>query len=977
MPYCPECSASVPSGAAVCPTCGASLVSTPADAAEPSAPPTSDLELVTADLRNSVRPQYELLRVLGTGGMGTVFLLREPALKRLVAVKVLAPWLAADPTARARFAREARAAAALSHPNVVRVYAEGETLGLRLPYIVMQYVEGPTLAEWMEQHKRASEREARRIIGEVAAALAAAHARQLVHRDVKPSNVLVEHETGRAYVVDFGVSAALATAGEETTRLTATGTVAGTPIYMSPEQALGEAVTPKSDVYSLGVLAYELLVGQLPYEAHTAMGWAAAHLHNTPTPVRVHRADLAPEVAALVDRCLAKSADDRPTAVEVARGLLPSIESEIEWPPPGLHWMRGRGSVLGRIGVGVAGGALLTLTALLLTPPILQAHSNWLWRFQVERAASTTDPSSVPLFVWQTTLALGLALFTLGTVAFLGVGTKLLARAVRLRRAGWRWGTLLDLAADRDGRSGSILAGAREFASLEAPARASILRARRRSAGWRTAAGLWTAAGLGLWAVALAAAAPSDSRAAPVVTLTAWLLLAVPPLGALAVSVLARARERILSGPLARSRGGVDADTDATRWYRGFPGGAEPAAAPRHAAPRLARAAEIAALALGVAAVIAVAESAVAGVAAVIFTQRLGPKTVAFIADQARLSSDDPMRVAQLAVRPFLPPDEPDPPAGAPEGWMRGLRGRPGATGGLPAYPVEPSVLIPHPDVILRDVVEGRRKIPADTLEMLEALGANTRTMFFRRLARFGALDSLFTPRRYRTGRAAAGSTDLEPVRTPLGDAALANVAGAIAAAARHRLDSAAVRLGENAALAEALLRVPQPRVNQIAAHLLASTALAPLSAIAAARGDAAGAAQLADAAQRMASAIPYASGVAGLAVDPKDLIQFTGAVLSARVPAGYRVEWLAEGWAGLCANPWELLAGPSAARAHAIVATADLAVDVPHARDLALSAGGQWSAQRSEGANRVLAWVRDRSPWGLVSRIRECGGVI
>ncbi|MGD0485395.1 MAG: hypothetical protein ABSB58_12210, partial [Gemmatimonadales bacterium] len=164
---------------------------------------------------------------------------------------------------------------------------------------------------------------------------------------------------------------------------------------------------------------------------------------------------------------------------------------------------------------------------------------------------------------------------------------------------------------------------------------------------------------------------------------------------------------------------------------------------------------------------------------------------------------------------------------------------------------------------------------------------------------------------------------------------------------------------------------------NQVGARLLARTALAPLATIAGARGDAAGAAQLADAAQRMASAIPYASGVAGLAVDPKDLIQFTGAVLSPRVPAGYRVEWMAEGWAGLCANPWELLAGPSAARSAAIVATADLAIDVPHAHDLALSAGGQWSARKVEGANALVAWVKDRSPWGLVSRIRECAGVI
>jgi serine/threonine protein kinase len=132
MPYCPECSASVPDGAAACPTCGAALVSTPADGTEQESSQDADLELVSADLRHSLAPQYEFLRVLGTGGMGAVYLLREPALKRLVAVKVLAPWLAADPRARTRFEREARAAAALSHPNVVRVYAEGETSGLRL-----------------------------------------------------------------------------------------------------------------------------------------------------------------------------------------------------------------------------------------------------------------------------------------------------------------------------------------------------------------------------------------------------------------------------------------------------------------------------------------------------------------------------------------------------------------------------------------------------------------------------------------------------------------------------------------------------------------------------------------------------------------------------------------------------------------------------------------------------------------------------
>ena len=978
MPYCPECSASVPDRAASCPTCGAALVSTPADGAEQEPSQDADLELVTADLAHSLAPQYEFLRVLGTGGMGAVCLLREPALKRLVAVKVLAPWLAADPRARTRFEREARAAAALSHPNVVRVYAEGETSGLRLPYIVMQYVDGPTLTEWMEQHQPASEREARRIIGEVASGLAAAHARQLVHRDVKPSNVLVEHDTGRAYVVDFGVSAALATSpSEDATRLTATGTIAGTPIYMSPEQASGDLVTPKSDVYSLGILAYELLVGELPYQAHTAMGWAAAHMRDTPTPVRVHRGDLAPEVAAIVDRCLAKQAEDRPSAEEVARGLLPGIESDIEWPPPGLHWMRGRGTVLGRLGAVAAGGALLTLTALHFTPVILRAHGNWLWRFQIERGATgTPDASSLPLFLWQTALALGVAAFALGVVPFLGAGTQLLARLVWRRREGWRWRTLFDLAADRDGRSGSIIGGAREYASLEVAARERILATRRAVVAWRVAAGVWVAAGLGVWAIVLAVGVPSNARDAPIVGLPAWLLLCLPPLAAFAAGAVARGRERVLAGPLRRSRTATDARSDAARWYRGVPGAEGPAGPPHRHTKAIARGAELALLALGVAAVLAVAEAAVAGVAAVFFTQRLGPQTVVFVAEQARLSTDDPLRATQRAVRSYLAAPTPEPYGGAPRAWLRGLIRRPD-DGGLAAYPVAPASLLPSPDATLRDAVEGHL-IPADTLALFEALGGHTRTAFFRRLARYEDLDSLFTPHRIRTGwRETTDTLGIEPIRTPLGDAALANLAGAIAAAARRQLDSAAVRLGENATLAEALLRVPEPRFNQIGAHILARFALAPLASIAAARGDAAGAAQLADAAQRMAAGLPSAKGVAGLAVDPKDFLQFSGAVLNPRVPAGYRVEWMAEGWAGLCANPWELLAGPSAGRRTAILAAADLAADIPRAHEFALGAAEVWAFRMRPTMNPVLGWLLDRGPWGLVTRIRECGAVL
>ena len=333
MPYCPECSSSVPHGVETCPTCGASLVPTPTGGAtsQPAARPPTDTAQVAADLGAALGEGYQYLRLVGVGGMGAVFLFREVALKRLVAVKVMAPDLAADAGSRARFTREARSAAALSHPNVVRVYAVGETDGLHLPYIVMQYVEGPSLAQWMQEHRRSSERDGRRIIGEVAAGLAAAHARGFLHRDVKPANVLLEAETGRAYVADFGVSAALAKSSPEATgSLTATGHVVGTPIYMSPEQAAGEQLTDKSDVYSLGVMAYELLVGELPFKATTAMGWAAAHLRDTPTPVAHRRADLSPEVSRLVDRGLVRrqrsSADGRSVVLTLTPGGRRALE---------------------------------------------------------------------------------------------------------------------------------------------------------------------------------------------------------------------------------------------------------------------------------------------------------------------------------------------------------------------------------------------------------------------------------------------------------------------------------------------------------------------------------------------------------------------------------------------------------------------------------------------------------------------------
>ncbi len=978
MPYCPECSAYAPERVERCPTCGASL--TPVSAGQVSQPAgraAIDTEHVARDLSDALGAAYQYLRLVGVGGMGAVFLYREVALKRLVAVKVMAPDLAADAGARVRFTREARSAAALSHPNVVRVYAVGETAGLKLPYIVMQYVEGPALAEWMQHHPRTTERDARRIIGEVAAGLAAAHARGLLHRDVKPGNVLLEAETGRAYVADFGVSAAVATGTADATgSLTATGHVVGTPIYMSPEQAAGEPLTPKSDVYSLGVMAYELLVGELPFKATTAMGWAAAHLRDTPTPVGHRRADLAPEVTRLVDRCVAKHPMDRPTATDVERGMMPTLASEIDWPPPGLHWLHGRTRVLSRFAFATFAGALLTLTALAFTPPVLRAGANWLWRFQ---NPSGRDPASVSLFLWQTELIVGVGLLALGLLACLVLGAGAARGLLRLRAAGWRWDTLADIAADHDGRSGLVLSGSREFASLDPTRRRAILSARRWRAAMQLGAVLWALLAVGGWGVLLLSGTLAAHPSVPVVGTRLWLVaLGLPLLGA-AASVLARLRERRLAGALAGARRRRDAETDAPAWYDTVPGGGQPARAPARALRGVAGAGQVLAGLLALIVVVVIGEAVAASVTAVLSMQRLGPNTAKFVTDQTRLATEDPMGAAALAWAPFLPaPDS----AGDTTvvGWMRSLVGlTPPTPGDVPAYPFKPSDVLGRSaslQTLFAQAAAG--SLPAALRDTLATLAASPRTQLFRRIA--GArpdiplLAGVGDPVAMLTATG-AGQT---AINNQIHDAVLANIGGAVVATAQHDWRGATARIGETAAFAQQLLRAPDVRTNQLGFRILHRLVIDPLAVLARQHAPKVDSARVADATGLLDQAVPFSAGAAGLMVDPQDALQFAAAVQNPHVPAGYRVVWLLDGWAGLCANPWELLTGPSAARKQAMLSTADVMTDVPHARSIAAYGAGFWEMGTSQvAASGLRHTLLERGPWGVLWRVRQCAYAI
>jgi hypothetical protein len=254
-----------------------------------------------ATLERGLGQQYEILRPLGRGATGAVFLARERALERFVAIKVLRPDLAADTESRERFRREARVAAQLSHPSILPLYAFGEVEGLW--YLVMGYVRGTSLAERLRLEGRLSCGEAHRILAELADALECAHRHGVVHRDIKPANILLDDESGRAMLADFGISKVQGAADH----LTITGEVVGTPAYMSPEQALGEReVDERSDIYSLGAVGYVMLAGREPFAGVSSDELLYRRLRHDPPPLRTVAPSVPEDLAAVVMRCLAR-----------------------------------------------------------------------------------------------------------------------------------------------------------------------------------------------------------------------------------------------------------------------------------------------------------------------------------------------------------------------------------------------------------------------------------------------------------------------------------------------------------------------------------------------------------------------------------------------------------------------------------------------------------------------------------------------
>jgi len=278
--------------------------------------PTDELGTHVAEVLSA---NYELESEVGRGGMGIVYCAKDRRLKREIAIKVLPPELSFRADIRQRFLREAETAAQLNHPNIVPIYTVEERDNL--VYFVMAYIKGDNLGQRLQQHGPIPPVEVRRILREVADALAYAHNRNVIHRDIKPDNIIIDEETGRAMVTDFGIARALTDSGDS--RLTATGMAIGTPAYMSPEQSAGDhAIDGRSDLYSLGVVGYQMLCGQPPFVANNTPSMLVKHLSERPVPVDERWPDLPQDLSRAVMMCLEKDPNDRfPSAAAFSAAL--------------------------------------------------------------------------------------------------------------------------------------------------------------------------------------------------------------------------------------------------------------------------------------------------------------------------------------------------------------------------------------------------------------------------------------------------------------------------------------------------------------------------------------------------------------------------------------------------------------------------------------------------------------------------------
>jgi WD40 repeat protein/serine/threonine protein kinase len=327
-----------------------------------NSPPTLNFLRASTNPRHLGRlGAYEILDVIGRGGMGVVLKARDSKLERLVAIKVLSPELASSGSARTRFMREAKSAAAVTNDHVVTIHAVEEANGV--PFLVMEYIVGVSLEDRIQRSGQLRVEEVLRIGAQAASGLAAAHAQGLVHRDIKPSNILLENGVERVKITDFG----LARVAHEA-QATSTNLIAGTPQYMSPEQARGEPVDHRSDLFSLGAVLYAMCVGRSPFRAETPSGAIHRVCNDTPRAISELNPDIPDWLGMIINRLLEKQRDDRFQSASEVADILGSYLAHVQQPSrvalPSLKLARSRRSRKSVFFLAAAGGVFLLLAGL-------------------------------------------------------------------------------------------------------------------------------------------------------------------------------------------------------------------------------------------------------------------------------------------------------------------------------------------------------------------------------------------------------------------------------------------------------------------------------------------------------------------------------------------------------------------------------------------------------------------------------------
>src|SRR5690348_7104946 len=415
---------------------------------------------LAARLGEALGDAYTIEGEVGRGGMGVVYRARDERLQRRVAIKVLPPELAFQKDIRERFTREAQTAAKLSHPHIVPIHTVGEGQGL--VYFVMGYVDGESVAGRIRRRGKLPVEEARRIMSEAADALSAAHALSIIHRDIKPDNILLEGSRGRVMVTDFGIAKALSSTSGAT--LTGAGVAIGTPSFMSPEQAAGEKeIDGRSDLYSLGIVAFQMLTGELPFYAPTVAGILMKQITEPAPDLRSRRPDAPEDLALAVSRCLEKDPQNRwPSADALRRSL--ENRTVGAYRPTGTGWKASRAAPApaGRMSGQSRGGAGLRSPLERPRPSLGDLRSNFPPRPPMRRPSpdeaalpNTGEPAIVlkvrALFARWAAVSGGLFLINVATgidspwflIPAAGMGIGLLQSYGKLWQAGYSWRDVL------------------------------------------------------------------------------------------------------------------------------------------------------------------------------------------------------------------------------------------------------------------------------------------------------------------------------------------------------------------------------------------------------------------------------------------------------------------------------------------------------------------------------------------------------